>query len=360
MRKIPVFCSLTIFTSILLFIGCGKDASSSSKNAFGASTPESQPATIRFSEDPNQIVAQVDDTPLTFADMEKRAKGFLKDAVQTEHLLIPSNKMDEAMEFFRKRSIRTFVFKTVLMNEAIRQKIQITPADRANSLQTLAATMRRRNWTTNDFFNKGPLDPETMHKEFEDGVVIEKLWNVTVRSKLKISQEEIEYGIREIARTNEFAVQKLEKIRKQILDGADFAEVARNVSQCQSRSKGGDLGEISRGLLPKAVEDQAFKLAVGEISPVIHSTMGFQILKVTEKIPAKEKTENSPASPEKIRLSQILLREVPINRKRIMDTIQQVKLENAKKEFYKSLLKKASVECMIYPEMNAEFSAKKE
>ena len=239
MRKVPVFCSAIIFISILLFLGCGKNSTSSEKNApgssSGASGSASQQAVARFLEDPNQIVAQVDDTPLTFADMEKRAKGFLTDAIRTEHLIIPSNKMDEAIEYYRKRSIRTFIFKTVLMNEAIRQKIQVTPADRANSLQTLAATMRRRNWTTNDFFNKGPLDPETMHKEFEDGIVIEKLWNVAVRSKLKISQEEIDHSIQEIVKTNEFSVMTLEKIRKQILDGADFAEVAPTFRSARAR-----------------------------------------------------------------------------------------------------------------------------
>jgi len=57
---------------------------------------------------PDHIVAKVNGTPLTWADMEKRAMGYLKDDVAVNHLIIPSNRLDEAKEYFRRRAINAF------------------------------------------------------------------------------------------------------------------------------------------------------------------------------------------------------------------------------------------------------------
>lgn len=347
MEKKTLLSSLVVFTGAVLFFGCGPSEnpgqSAGKKYASGnsAQTP-----------DPTYIVAQVDNTPLTWGEMEKRAMGYMNDDIKVNHLMIPSNRMEEAKTFFRRRSINAFVFKTIMMNEAVRQKIQVTENDRAESYQSLAATLRQRNWTTNDFFSKGPLDSASMYKEFNDGIVIDKLLKVAVRNRLKITNDEVQDGMANIEKTNDLLRVKLEDVRKQLKNGADFEEIARNISQCPSAKNGGDLGEFTRcGRLPKTVEDQAFKQEVGEIGPVIRSTMGYHIIKVTAKMPAKAKTATTPEVPESIRVSQILLHAIPVNIKKVTDSIMKLKFDKAIKDFYKNLLSQASVECYIYKDM---------
>ena len=50
-------------------------------------------------------------------------------------------------------------------------------------------------------------------------------------------------------------------LRKQVTDGADFAEIARHESDCSSASKGGDLGFFQRGAMQKPFEDAAYVAA---------------------------------------------------------------------------------------------------
>lgn len=71
--------------------------------------------------------------------------------------------------------------------------------------------------------------------------------------------------------------------RDKLLEGEDFAELAKKYSQDPSAGKGGILGTFKRGQLLSLLEEAAFKLKEGEISPVIQSQFGFHILKAVEK-----------------------------------------------------------------------------
>ncbi len=47
-------------------------------------------------------------------------------------------------------------------------------------------------------------------------------------------------------------------------NGEDFSKIAREVSECPSRKRGGDLGFFGRGKMVKEFERAAFSLRVGE------------------------------------------------------------------------------------------------
>jgi parvulin-like peptidyl-prolyl isomerase len=69
-------------------------------------------------------------------------------------------------------------------------------------------------------------------------------------------------------------------VREQLMDGADFDELARQHSDRGSDLI--DLGYFRRGDLPEEVEIVAFTMRVGEISPVFGSSVGVHIVKLTD------------------------------------------------------------------------------
>jgi peptidyl-prolyl cis-trans isomerase D len=80
----------------------------------------------------------------------------------------------------------------------------------------------------------------------------------------------------------EAARQKAEDIGKKLKGGANFADLAKKMSDDPSKENGGDLGWIGRGRIPD-IEDQIFALNKGQTSGVLQSSLGFNIVRVEDK-----------------------------------------------------------------------------
>ncbi|MGH9643952.1 MAG: peptidylprolyl isomerase, partial [Terriglobales bacterium] len=75
---------------------------------------------------------------------------------------------------------------------------------------------------------------------------------------------------------------KADGILEQIQKGADFADLAKKVSDGPSAKEGGDLNYFKRGTLAKELEDKVFALKAGGVTDVIRTKQGYVILKATE------------------------------------------------------------------------------
>ncbi len=340
--RLTTTVSTALFSALALGLcGCGKG---SGKPAAGPDIASSDPA-------PDYVVAMVNATPLTWAEMDKRATGYLKYAMEHEHLMFASNRLEEAKTHYRKNAVKAFVYKTIMLEEAAKENVKLTDLDRQQGLKALAVSLKPKKWTTDDFFLRGPMDEAAMRREFEDGLLIDKLLKINVRNKLKVDEAEIDKAVKLIAATNELRRAKLETVRKQLLDGASFEDVARNVSEDATAKNGGDLGEFGRGKHLKPIEDAAFSQKVGEIGPIFESAQGYHIVKVTARNPAKKATATTPAVPETVRASHILIKRIPTDRKRLSESYLRTKFQNESKAFFAALKEKAKIECFLYPDL---------
>ncbi len=84
------------------------------------------------------------------------------------------------------------------------------------------------------------------------------------------------------------ARESVEAIRQRIVDGEDFAEVAKAESQDPgSAERGGDLGTFQRGEMLPAFEDAVFSSTAGELSEVLKTEFGFHIFYTESVLPAE-------------------------------------------------------------------------
>jgi peptidyl-prolyl cis-trans isomerase D len=83
---------------------------------------------------------------------------------------------------------------------------------------------------------------------------------------------------------------KAEAARERVRGGADFAQVAREVSEdAATAPRGGELGLVARGELVPQFEEVAFGMKPGEVSGPVRSPLGYHVIKVTELVAGSRK-----------------------------------------------------------------------
>ncbi len=80
------------------------------------------------------------------------------------------------------------------------------------------------------------------------------------------------------------AMERAIQIRKKLLEGGDFAEMAKEFSDDEgSAARGGDLGYMSRDDFVREYAEAAYNLKPGEISDIVESRFGFHIIQLVDK-----------------------------------------------------------------------------
>ncbi|KEA61713.1 Peptidyl-prolyl cis-trans isomerase PpiC [Marinobacterium lacunae] len=73
------------------------------------------------------------------------------------------------------------------------------------------------------------------------------------------------------------------ELKQQIQDGADFAQVARDHSQCPSGRQGGDLGSFGRGQMVPEFDKVVFSAPLNEVQGPVKTQFGYHLLEVTSR-----------------------------------------------------------------------------
>ncbi len=110
---------------------------------------------------------------------------------------------------------------------------------------------------------------------------------VTLREML-IAVPETDKGIN-VAQDDQ-ARMKAEDLRKRVVAGEPFAQLASDNSDSGSKANGGLIGPISRGDLSPELQKLLSTMKPGEVSAVLRTTRGYQFIKLDSSVGAKTKT----------------------------------------------------------------------
>ena len=74
-----------------------------------------------------------------------------------------------------------------------------------------------------------------------------------------------------------------QSLKEQIEGGADFADLAKEHSQCPSGAKGGDLGTFSQGQMVPEFDQVVFNEALNTVHGPVKTQFGYHLLEVTSR-----------------------------------------------------------------------------
>lgn len=307
----PIILILFVFLTVS---GCSNKGKEESKPADTGSVQSSAPGMPAEStpdlktEDISKgdIAVSVDGKVLKKSELENS----LNDKFNLIKSKVPSDKQKEFRENLKKQLIDVFIARTLLSNEIEKRKIQASNEEVAKAMESVKASLPP-NKKIEDFFKENRITQEDIIL----AVKIDKFRNMEMGPNIKASQKEINkfyndnkeklFSEPESVHVRHILVSvgkddtdkikaekkgKIENLRKQLMGGGDFADIARKNSDCPSKEVGGDLSYIKRGQMVKEFEKAAFAQEKSAIGPVVTTEYGYHIIQVLDKKPAKKVT----------------------------------------------------------------------
>lgn len=74
-----------------------------------------------------------------------------------------------------------------------------------------------------------------------------------------------------------------EDLKSQIENGAEFATLAKEHSQCPSKAQGGALGEFGPGQMVPEFDKVVFSAEVGSVEGPVKTQFGYHLIQVTKR-----------------------------------------------------------------------------
>ena len=316
MRKLMI---VALAVSGLVYTGCNKKSDAPAAGTTDSAKPA---AALPAPGNPNDVIVAVGDAKLTRGELDADVERF----IEARKAQIPPQQLEAAKQYLSQQFKQQFVTKTLLLKEAAKKGISVTDAEVAARGDEMIKANKGRPGapaTLDEMLAGHPLGAERARAEFRDSVLINKLVDQEIVSKVTVDQEELKKQYQTIVsniserakaaqpeqvrashilvktddkKDADAAKKEIDALHAQVkgLTGdaltKKFAELAKEKSDCPSKEKGGDLGAFGHGQMVPEFDKAAFDQEIGKIYDPVKTSFGWHLILVTEKIPAKTPT----------------------------------------------------------------------
>ncbi|MEO8372577.1 MAG: peptidylprolyl isomerase [Candidatus Solibacter sp.] len=229
---------------------------------------------------PDRVVIQVGDVKITAGQLSQILEGY-----------------SDSQKVFvngpgRQQFIDQVVRLMVLAEEGRRRKL--TETDIYKNQVWYSATGLLANQTDTDIRLKVHGDEALLRAYYEvHKAEYEQVQASHILIRMQGSGISVAPGQKDL--TEEEALAKAQEVRKKIIEGADFAALARvDSDDMGSSAKGGDLGFLRHGQTVPSFEDALFALEVGQLSQPVKTQFGYHLIKIVDRKPTKTFEELRP------------------------------------------------------------------
>ncbi len=248
----------------------------------------------------DRVAATVDGDVVTLSDLQERA-GQEWERVER---MDPGPSRDEARRAALRRAFDLVVSEKLLAKQAQALQLEVTDAQVDAAIQDIKTRNRFDDAQLDQALQAQGLERAAFRQQVRRELETYQVLQYKVRGRVKLSDADVrnyyqthpqEFGGEEEVKVRHIflplsegaAKPEEEKARahagrvlQRLRNGEDFAKVAQEVSKGPSAAEGGDIGWLRRGTIQKQLEDAAFALKDGEISPLVRAGPGLHLLKV--------------------------------------------------------------------------------
>jgi len=298
MKKAGLIASALL---LLIFLaGYGLYASSADDSQSKMQAAKDNAASGKKNEAKQENAATVNGKPIPMVDYQARMEQLDRQVSMT------GRQVDEKeMASLKQKVLDDLIDVELLKQEAQKRGIKADDAEVNAQLDAV-----KKNSTPENFQNslkQANMTESSLKDYFASQFAIKKLIEQDVSSKITVTPEETRAfydGNPELFKTPEMvrashilvkvdenataeqkagALEKIKGIQKRIQKGEDFAQVAKEVSDCPSKANGGDLNFFQKGQMVPPFEKAAFAMKPGQTSDIVETEFGYHIIRVTDR-----------------------------------------------------------------------------
>ncbi|HXJ15980.1 MAG TPA: peptidylprolyl isomerase [Candidatus Polarisedimenticolia bacterium] len=249
-----------------------------------------------------EIIARVNNRIVTLSEYQKASRA-LPQEVEQDCPNCPPDKIQEMLKKRETNLLRDMIDQQLLIERAKDMDISVE----TDLIKRLDEVRKQNNLPSMEALQKAVeaqgIAWEDYRSQLRDSLMTQEVIRREVGGRMDITNDEVKqyYDAHQQAfvRPEEVALAEIflstegktpeemaavraraEDLRNRVEKGEDFAELARRFSGGSTAKDGGDLGVFERGQLAKLLEDAVFSLEKGQITDVIQTKTGFEILKV--------------------------------------------------------------------------------
>jgi parvulin-like peptidyl-prolyl isomerase len=261
-----------------------------------------------------QVLVKVNGDIITKTDLEQRQIATLR---QRQPNLRPDNQaaLQKALAEITPEVIVDAVDE-LLITQRGKELGYVMTNDRFNSI---LESIKKENKIESDEQFQAALKQEGMtladlRKQLERTMMVQQVQQTEVMGKIQVTDPELrayyeankeqftsrpEVTLRELlvavpanergvnVAQDEEALAKAEDLRKRVLAGEPAARLAADFSDSGSKANGGLIGPLSLDQLSPELQNELASLKAGDVTPVIRTSRGYQVLKVESLVTAK-------------------------------------------------------------------------
>ena len=276
---------------------------------------------------PKDAAAKVNNKIITYAELDRQYQS---------QFATPPRANDDQTTIQKLEVLRTLIDNEIMLQRAEKLGLLATDTDVDAKFNELKAPYTQEEFQKQ--LKERNLSMEEFKAQLRRDLSILRLFNREITSKISITDQEISEfykgnkgmfnlaepqihmsqimvtpqadpnvrNIKQDKATNEDqARKKIEMLKRRIESNDDFGMLAQNYSEDPaSTQNGGDLGFIPESALDKAtpeVRRLVLSTPPGRVTPVIHTTEGYRILKVISREPAGQRELTDPKVQQNIR-----------------------------------------------------------
>jgi parvulin-like peptidyl-prolyl isomerase len=225
---------------------------------------------------------------------------------------MPEEQIKQNMPQLKERAVEQAIGAKLLLDQANKMDFEVSGADIDGELAKMIEQAGGEE-AFNKIVEEQKMDVEEIKKTIKEGKKVDKLVEQIATGAAEPTVEEIQehfeankdqFNTAEQAEAKHILIKpagddeeaksaarvKIEELKKQIEEGADFSKLAEEHSECPSgKQGGGSLGSFGRGMMVPEFDAAVFSMEIGAMSDIIETQFGYHIIMKTGETEASSK-----------------------------------------------------------------------